>query len=76
MLDSPPVYFIDRGVLHGGEVLAGTRTIRACGGHRAGRACPLKNASPQSNRRAVSELDQSVRRAGREEERQRPLPPA
>lgn len=30
-------YFIPRGVLHGGEVLAETRTIHAFGGHRAGR---------------------------------------
>lgn len=31
-------YFIPRGVLHGGEVIAGTRTIHAFGGHRADRA--------------------------------------
>ena len=31
-------YLIPRGVLHGGEVLAGTRTIHAFGGHRADRA--------------------------------------
>jgi mannose-6-phosphate isomerase-like protein (cupin superfamily) len=31
-------YFIPRGVLHSGEVLAGTRTIHAFGGHRARRA--------------------------------------
>ena len=31
-------YFIPRGVLHGGEVLAGTRTIHAFGGQRAKRA--------------------------------------
>jgi DNA-binding NarL/FixJ family response regulator len=30
-------YFIPRGILHGGEVLAGTRTIHAFGGHRANR---------------------------------------
>ncbi len=30
-------YFIPRGVLHGGEVIAGTRTIHAFGGHRANR---------------------------------------
>jgi quercetin dioxygenase-like cupin family protein len=30
-------YFIPRGVLHGGEVLAGSRTIHAFGGHRAER---------------------------------------
>jgi mannose-6-phosphate isomerase-like protein (cupin superfamily) len=30
-------YFIPRGVEHGGEVLAGTRTIHAFGGHRADR---------------------------------------
>jgi mannose-6-phosphate isomerase-like protein (cupin superfamily) len=30
--------FIPRGVSHGGEVLAGTRTIHAFGGHRADRA--------------------------------------
>jgi mannose-6-phosphate isomerase-like protein (cupin superfamily) len=29
--------FIPRGVEHGGEVLAGTRTIHAFGGHRADR---------------------------------------
>lgn len=31
-------YFIPRGTHHGGEVLAGTRTIHAFGGHRADRA--------------------------------------
>jgi quercetin dioxygenase-like cupin family protein len=30
-------YLIPRGVLHGGEVVAGTRTIHAFGGHRANR---------------------------------------
>jgi quercetin dioxygenase-like cupin family protein len=30
-------YFIARGVRHGGEVVAGTRTIHAFGGHRADR---------------------------------------
>ena len=30
-------YFIPRGVLHAGEVFAGTRTIHAFGGHRANR---------------------------------------
>jgi mannose-6-phosphate isomerase-like protein (cupin superfamily) len=30
-------YFIPRGVVHGGEVVAGTRTIHAFGGHRADR---------------------------------------
>jgi len=30
-------YFIPRGVLHAGEVSAGTRTIHAFGGHRADR---------------------------------------
>ena len=33
-------YFIPRGVEHGGEVQAGTRTIHAFGGHRADRAHP------------------------------------
>jgi quercetin dioxygenase-like cupin family protein len=31
-------YFIPRGVVHGGEVIAGTRTIHAFGGRRASRA--------------------------------------
>jgi len=35
--------FIPRGVLHGGEVEAGTRTINAFGGHRANRIKPLQN---------------------------------
>jgi quercetin dioxygenase-like cupin family protein len=30
-------HFISRGTVHGGEVLAGTRTIHAFGGHRADR---------------------------------------
>ncbi len=30
-------YFIPRGVVHSGEVVAGTRTIHAFGGHRANR---------------------------------------
>jgi mannose-6-phosphate isomerase-like protein (cupin superfamily) len=33
-------YFIPRGVPHSGEVVAGTRTIHAFGGHRADRAHP------------------------------------
>jgi mannose-6-phosphate isomerase-like protein (cupin superfamily) len=33
-------YFIPRGVPHSGEVLAGTRTIHAFGGHRADRTRP------------------------------------
>ena len=31
-------YLIPRGTWHAGEVVAGTRTIHAFGGHRAGRA--------------------------------------
>lgn len=31
-------YVIPKGVVHGGEVVAGTRTIHAFGGHRASRA--------------------------------------
>jgi len=31
-------YFIPKGLLHGGEVAAGTRTIHAFGGHRAERS--------------------------------------
>jgi len=31
-------YMIPKGVMHGGEVVAGTRTIHAFGGHRANRA--------------------------------------
>jgi quercetin dioxygenase-like cupin family protein len=34
-------YVIPRGTPHSGEVLAGTRTIHAFGGHRADRAFPL-----------------------------------
>jgi len=30
-------YFVARGILHGGEVVAGTRTIHCFGGHRADR---------------------------------------
>src|ERR1700735_1856948 len=33
-------YFIPRGVVHSGEVVAGTRTIHAFGGHRADRDSP------------------------------------
>jgi len=39
-LNSGNEYFIGRGVAHGGEVLAGTRTIHAFGGHRADRVEP------------------------------------
>jgi quercetin dioxygenase-like cupin family protein len=35
-------YFIARGVPHSGEVVAGTRTIHAFGGHRADREKNLK----------------------------------
>jgi len=33
-------YFIPKGLSHGGEVVAGTRTIHAFGGHRAERTRP------------------------------------
>jgi quercetin dioxygenase-like cupin family protein len=39
-------YFIARGVPHSGEVLAGTRTIHAFGGHRADR---VKDSYPTSS---------------------------
>ncbi|MGA7920688.1 MAG: cupin domain-containing protein [Candidatus Acidiferrales bacterium] len=35
-------YFIPKGVWHGGEPAAGTRTIHAFGGHRAERALPVR----------------------------------
>jgi quercetin dioxygenase-like cupin family protein len=35
-------YFIPKGLSHGGEVAAGTRTIHAFGGHRAERFRPQK----------------------------------
>ena len=38
-------YFIPSGVRHGGEVVAGTRTIHAFGGHRAERATSLATDS-------------------------------
>ena len=37
MLRAGEEYFIPRGISHGGEVVAGTRTIHAFGGHRAKR---------------------------------------
>jgi quercetin dioxygenase-like cupin family protein len=37
-LEAGHEHFIPRGVTHGGEVRAGTRTIHAFGGHRADRA--------------------------------------
>ena len=37
-LNAGKEYVIQRGVAHSGEVLAGTRTIHAFGGHRADRA--------------------------------------
>jgi mannose-6-phosphate isomerase-like protein (cupin superfamily) len=36
-------YLIPRGVPHGSEVIAGTRTIHAFGGHRADRAGEIKD---------------------------------
>jgi quercetin dioxygenase-like cupin family protein len=38
-------YVIPRGILHGGEVVAGTRTIHAFGGHRANRVGETSNTS-------------------------------
>ena len=38
-------YFIPKGVFHGGEPLAGTRTIHAFGGRRAERATDRSTAS-------------------------------
>jgi quercetin dioxygenase-like cupin family protein len=40
-------HFIPRGVLHSGEVLAGTRTIHAFGGHRADRTAALGYDRPR-----------------------------
>jgi quercetin dioxygenase-like cupin family protein len=37
-LNAGDEYFIARGVPHSGEVVAGTRTIHAFGGHRVDRA--------------------------------------
>lgn len=37
-LNAGEEYFIRRGLAHSGEVLAGTRTIHAFGGHRANRS--------------------------------------
>jgi mannose-6-phosphate isomerase-like protein (cupin superfamily) len=37
-LNAGEEYFIPGGVVHAGEVMAGTRTIHAFGGHRANRA--------------------------------------
>ena len=39
-LNAGTEYFIQRGVAHSGEVLAGTRTIQAFGSHRADRVKP------------------------------------
>lgn len=39
-VDAGKEYFIPRGLAHSGEVLAGTRTIHAFGGHRADRVEP------------------------------------
>lgn len=41
-------YLIPRGVAHGGEVLAGTRTIHAFGGHRADRELQQRDAAGES----------------------------
>jgi mannose-6-phosphate isomerase-like protein (cupin superfamily) len=38
LLNAGDEYFIAKARRHGGEVLAGTRTIHAFGGHRAARA--------------------------------------
>ena len=40
-------YFIPRGVLHSGEVQAGTRTIHAFSGHRVNRVDELQDNSQQ-----------------------------
>ncbi|MGA8430927.1 MAG: cupin domain-containing protein [Candidatus Sulfotelmatobacter sp.] len=44
-------YFIPRGVTHSGEVVAGTRTIHAFGGHRANRV--------ESSQGSAGRIDQS-----------------
>jgi quercetin dioxygenase-like cupin family protein len=41
-------YFIPRGVSHGGEVIAGTRTIHAFGGRRANRISAAQTPSHAS----------------------------
>jgi quercetin dioxygenase-like cupin family protein len=41
-LNAGEEYFIPRGVAHAGEVVAGTRTIHAFGGHRADRERQVK----------------------------------
>jgi len=40
-INSGEEYFIPRGIAHGGEVMAGTRTIHVFGGHRADREGPF-----------------------------------
>jgi len=45
LLKAGEEYFIPRGVAHSGEVVGGTRTIHAFGGHRADRACPTNPTS-------------------------------
>lgn len=47
-LEAGEEYFIPRGVMHGGEVDAGTRTIHAFGGRRA---CRVGNSSTQQSSR-------------------------
>ena len=48
-LNNGQEYLIPRGVRHGGEVVAGTRTIHAFGGHRAERA----QGSPKTSSRKI-----------------------
>jgi quercetin dioxygenase-like cupin family protein len=43
-------YFIPRGTLHAGEVVAGTRTIHAFGGHRADRHIPKTKTAHESGK--------------------------
>jgi quercetin dioxygenase-like cupin family protein len=44
-LEAGQEYFLPRGVVHGGEVIAGTRTIHAFGGHRANRISATQTPS-------------------------------
>jgi quercetin dioxygenase-like cupin family protein len=48
-------YFIARGVVHSGEVLAGTRTIHVFGGHRADRERTTGYPGQPLNRRVAQQ---------------------
>ncbi len=63
-LNAGQEYFIPRGLRHGGEVVAGTRTIHAFGGRRAERVISCPGMEPCSEEQQISQTHPQNARLG------------